>query len=448
MKKYRVGHGRIDITPLEVVPLAGYRNTSCRLNKAVRDPLYASCIAVTDGEENTLLLISLDLMCIRQEDVQQIRSRIGERLGIPGTQVMICCTFTHAAPDVMNREESSIVRYQEMLNTRIVLAAELAMSDRKEADVYIGDVETESLNFTRHCWGVSKKTGETVPVGENYNQRFISRVTGSATEVDHTFHLVKFVREGMKDLVLANYRAHGIMCSNHNEYDVSADWMGDFRGEFERRNEADLVYFQGACGNVSPYSLIRTEEIARESEVYARFLTNAVMPGLRKMTLLEPALLKTRQKVFLADPIPRDLEREEAAEKVYKYWTESQDWIRSFYYGEPLGINNPFTADALVKRKELPEKLPMEMDVICLGELAFVAAPGGLFDTFSVELEEKSPYQKLITLGFANGYQGYLPNREAFGFSCVEADCALTAEGTGEEMTRQYLQMLKEMKEN
>ncbi len=448
MKKYRVGFGRIDVTPLEVVPLAGFGNTSHRLNKAVRDPLYASCIAITDGEENTLLLISLDLMYIREEDVQQIRNRIQERLGIPGTQVMICCTFTHAAPDVMNREEGSIARYQEMLNTRVVLAAELAVSDRMEADVYIGDVETESLNFTRHYWGIDKKTGETVPVGENYNQRFVKRITGHASEIDHTFHMVKFAREGLKDLVLANYRAHGIMCSNHNEYDVSADWMGDFRGEFERKNEADLVYFQGACGNVSPYSLIRSEEIARESEVYARFLTSAVMPGLRKMTPVEPALLKTRQKVFLADPIPREPEKEEAAEKVYQYWTESHDWIRSFYFGEPLGINNPFTADALLQRKELPEKLPIEMDVITLGELAFIAAPGGLFDTFSVELEDNAPYQKLITLGFANGYQGYLPNREAFDFPCIEAECALTAKGTGEEMTELYLQMLKEMKEN
>ena len=57
MKKdslFTVGYARTDITPSESVPLAGYGNTMQRLSQGVLDPLYATCIAITAGE-NTLL---------------------------------------------------------------------------------------------------------------------------------------------------------------------------------------------------------------------------------------------------------------------------------------------------------------------------------------------------------------------------------------------------------
>ena len=38
----RVGFGRVDITPEEIVPLRGYGNTSQRPGLEVKDPLYAS----------------------------------------------------------------------------------------------------------------------------------------------------------------------------------------------------------------------------------------------------------------------------------------------------------------------------------------------------------------------------------------------------------------------
>ena len=51
----RVGFARADITPIESVPLRGYGNTSRRMSGPILTPLYATCMAFSDGENTGLL---------------------------------------------------------------------------------------------------------------------------------------------------------------------------------------------------------------------------------------------------------------------------------------------------------------------------------------------------------------------------------------------------------
>ena len=62
MSYYMVGFGRTDCTPDFTVSLAGYGNYGYRLNRTVRDHVYASCVAVTDEAGATLLLYGTDNM--------------------------------------------------------------------------------------------------------------------------------------------------------------------------------------------------------------------------------------------------------------------------------------------------------------------------------------------------------------------------------------------------
>ena len=49
----RVGFGRADISPEVFVPLGGGSNN---VSYSVEDPLYATCIAITDEMDNTILV--------------------------------------------------------------------------------------------------------------------------------------------------------------------------------------------------------------------------------------------------------------------------------------------------------------------------------------------------------------------------------------------------------
>ena len=48
---FMAGFGRADITPGDGVGMGGYSDNETRLTKGTLDPLYVTCIAVTEGEE-------------------------------------------------------------------------------------------------------------------------------------------------------------------------------------------------------------------------------------------------------------------------------------------------------------------------------------------------------------------------------------------------------------
>jgi len=77
-----VGYARVDITPEESVPLAGYGNSMQRLSQGVLDPLYATCIAITDSDGHSVLLCTVDLINTVDSYCIPARDAISKKYGI------------------------------------------------------------------------------------------------------------------------------------------------------------------------------------------------------------------------------------------------------------------------------------------------------------------------------------------------------------------------------
>jgi hypothetical protein len=58
----KIGFGRANITPDDLVHLTGYGNDNVRIAKEIRDPLYATCIAFTDTDGNTGMVFTTDAL--------------------------------------------------------------------------------------------------------------------------------------------------------------------------------------------------------------------------------------------------------------------------------------------------------------------------------------------------------------------------------------------------
>ncbi len=446
MKNYQVGYSRVDITPEESVPLAGFGNTSARMSKCVRDPLYASCFAITDEAGTTVLLMSLDLQRADYWTAGMAREKIEALSGIPQDRIIVCGTHTHAGPDLFNEKEPSIARYKELLEEKLPLCAQQALADRKEAEIFIGQAEAEGMNFVKHYWGIHKVTGERIPVGDNVNDDLYSKLLEHITQSDPTIHVVKFVREGCRDLVLANFRAHGLLCSGTKLYNVSADWMGGLREEFEKKSDGLLTYFQGASGNQNPHSRIPGEEITRDCMAYGKLLADKVLEALAGATPLKPEPIKTKQVMFegrINHPTPEKMEQ---AKKINAFYRSTGDRKAAMDMAREHGFSSYYHTHSVEMMENEPETDFLELNAVTMGELAFVSAPCELFDTLSVYVEDHAPVQKVITLGYANGIVGYMPSKEAFQYRCYEADCCFFAPGTGEQVRDCFLDMLNELK--
>lgn len=94
-----------------------------------------------------------------------------------------------------------------------------------------------------------------------------------------------------------------------------------------------------------------------------------------------------------------------------------------------------------------------EIGAISLGEVAIVFLPGEIFVEMGLELKERFPEVKLITLSYANDAIGYLPHRTAFPAGGYEVEMAYRhyslpgpySESAGEVLVEEAATLLEEL---
>ncbi len=446
MEAFRAGFGRVNCTPLEPVPLAGFGNTSKRFFKAIRDELYATCVAVSDDQDSTVLLYHLDVISVPHVVCSAIRKAILDKTGIPGERVFLCCTHTHSGPDLANDDEPSILRYMEYLADRCAKAAALALADREESQLYYGSVEALNMNFVKH-YKYTDKEGKLQYFGDNFGTQVLNETTRHATDADPSLHLLKFVRPGCKDIILANWRAHAMLTSGHKRYDLSADLAGDFRDAMEAQGDCLFAFYQGAAGNMNPHSRMFEEEITRDCLSYGKVMANYARQGLEQMTLARPGAVRVTQ-TLLEGRVDHSMDVHiEKARELVKLWTETNDRELVTREGLPFGFRSPYKATATLRRYDAPQTKTLELNALCLGpDVGLVTAPNELFDTISVMTEEGSPYPMTFTLGYCGAYMGYIPSKLGYEYTCYESDATWFVPGIGEEIAENFIRMLKEIK--
>lgn len=443
-----VGFGRTDISPTEPQPLAGYGNCERRMpDQIILDPLCATCIAISDEENNTVLIFTTDLIHHGDRSVTAIRQAIEKELGIPGTHVMIQGTHTHSAPDLWASPLDCMSRYLEQVVSACVQAAKDALADRSQADIYYGSVETVNLNFVKHYQHTTPE-GEVKYFGDNFGVGVYDETTKHITDADPTMHLLKIVRGGKKDIIMANWRAHATLTGGLSKPEVSADFPGAFRKAMEEKLDCLFAFHQGAAGNLNATTRLRDkEERTRDYILHGQYLAEHAVEGLKNMTKLTPGAVRVKNKILMGKVDHTEDYRIEDAKKVVDVWVKTSDYAAVREVAEPLGIRSPYKATAIVRRFNGPKELDLELNTITVGDqLAFITAPNELFDTISEMVEAASPYPYTLTLGYCNAYRGYIPSKLGYEYTCYESDATWFEPGMGEIIAETFTKMLKEMR--
>lgn len=445
-----VGFGRTDITPTEPQPLAGFGNCERRMpNQIILDPLYATCIAFSDEAGSTVLIFTTDLIHHGDRSIVGIRERIEKELGIPGNRVMIQGTHTHSAPDLWGSGMDCITRYYEQqVLPQCLKAAKEALADRAEAELYYGSVETENLNFVKH-YQHTTADGEVKYFGDNFGTAVYDETTKHITDADPTMHLLKIVRPGKKDIIMANWRAHATLTGGLSKPEVSADFPGAFREAMEEKLDCLFAFHQGAAGNLNASTRLREkEERTRDYKLHGQYLAEHAMQGLKNLKRLPSGAVRIVNHTMMGKVDHSEDYRVEDARKVVDVWVKTSDYAAVREVAAPLGIRSPYKATSILRRFSKPQEEPLELNTITVGEeLAFATAPNELFDTISVLVEEGSPYPYTLTLGYCNAYRGYIPSKLGYEYTCYESDATWFEAGIGELIAEKLTTMLKEMKD-
>ena len=91
------GIGRSDITPPIGIAHAGWGASTHECAEGVDMPLYCTALYVANGDTKALI-IDFDLTGVTEPLDSQVRQAASEPSGVPGDNIRIASTHTHAAP--------------------------------------------------------------------------------------------------------------------------------------------------------------------------------------------------------------------------------------------------------------------------------------------------------------------------------------------------------------
>ena len=391
-----VGYAAVDISPYESLPLDGYAGTQwapeSRWSNGVDFPLYAIAIAITDANDNTVMIVALDMLLAFMADA--MRNVITEETGIPKENILIHCTHNHNGV-ALRVSDPKVVNYITQLTDNVQRIAREAMADRKT-------VQEVATTFT-HAEGCNTVRHYLTSLGEYMSSNKSQREEGEewyghTTIADDMIQLVRFTREGGKPVIMMNYQGH--LCADINMSLATSDYAGVMRDHVEKGLDCHSMFIQGGGGNLAMGTQIKGEVMRASSKDYKHLgqtLGEEVVAAVETFAPLTIDNLMSKEQMMFVDT------RDGGKQKVFL---------------------NAFT----------------------IGDFALVSAPFEIFDTNAMYVRENSPYKMTFYASCTNGSNQYLATSECFDWRySYEAFGSIGAKGAAEAVQDQHLAVLNEL---
>src|SRR5690606_7855788 len=96
--QWKAGVARTVITPKQSMWMAGYASRD-RPSEGTRHDLWAKALALEDENGKQVVLVSTDLVGIRQGMSNKVRDRLEKQYGLTREQVILNSSHTHTGPE-------------------------------------------------------------------------------------------------------------------------------------------------------------------------------------------------------------------------------------------------------------------------------------------------------------------------------------------------------------
>lgn len=427
----RVGYGRVCTTPKNPVALT---HTQQATYTGVYEDVYMTCVALSDAQDQTLLMLTADLSHMTDNLKNTILRSVSEATGLDQTHISFSITHNHSGVDPTGSQ-------QTLLKNAAVEAAQLALEDRSAAELYVGTAYPESMNFVRHY-----TTVDGYWVGDNYYSPTGTGSNAHEREPDKAMQLMNFKREGKKSVLMINWQAHAVY-SYFLEH-LNADFIGSFRTEIEAKTDCLTAYYQGAAGNLNCWSNLRQLNVADRTlggmTTYGTALAQYPIAALADLEKVETGEIKLTSTVYTAMVHKDDPEVVMAANN-YRNVIENGGTDAEAVVAANNLIHGMPGATRVMYRTDLGDSNDIPISAASMGNIAFIMAPYEMFDDSGVAIKEGSPFEMTFILGYTNGNFGYIPSQPCFEHGCYEQENGSYTVDTAQNLVNCYLDMLNEL---
>ena len=432
----QVGYARESITPGNGVNMRGYGNDAHRLSTGFLDYIYATCIALKDGDD-IVLLYSTDLLTSDLNWTNEARASINQATGVPESNIQIGATHSHTAPAI-GTSHDAIKEWKTMYMNALVNTATRAIADLAPTTMYGKKVLTEKQNFVRHY-----KMEDGTYAGSNFGNWKLTPVD-HAVPGDPEMTLIKFDREGdKKDILLMNWQAH---CDMIGGTLISADYVGAARDILEKETGMDFIFFLGATGDQNPNTRIPGEKADVNYKKYGEELAQWALDAIPEITeKIEGQGIASKEETITYKSNRYGQDRLADAITVNTLFRNTGDSSQANTLAKSLGFQSVYECNGIVNCSNYPETGSFTIYVHRIGGLGFVAAPYEMFSESGKYIKTNSPYDFTIVSTVTNNYGNYFPTKEAYEYGCYESYTARYDTGVGEDTATRFVELLKEI---
>ena len=430
----KAGFSRVDVTPPLGSYISGYFHA--RYAKGVLDPIELNALAFSDGQTTDLIIIS-DFIGVDKRFCDLIRSKITERTGVDAEHIMLSALHQHTSVCIAEKEPNTRndYTYMQSVYRKYCDVAQMALDDMSEATLGFGMQKTaEQIAFVRR-YIMKDGSIATNPDGRG------AEIVRPCDEPDNTVRLLRFKRDGKNDIALVNFCTHPDVIGG--EY-LSADWPGFVRRYVEKDMEGvSCLLLNGVQGDSNHCDFINGvrggyEHSARMGRVIADVVAK----------LWDKTVEKVSHTVSGAIDLVYNKTRTDGEEE-YEASCELLRKNRENDYAE--GEKKPHITELgratrivnLRKNAEIYRKVPVT--VLKLGDIAFVGFGGEPFTHYAKAVREACPEMTVISSCCANGYEGYLPTKQAFIEGGYEASSSAFSPNLEDDCVAMAVGMIKKL---
>ena len=437
---FKVGYDRQDISPDGDIYLKDGSHMV-----SVLDPIYATCIAVNDGE-NTALIFTIDVQNIITGPYNNARNVISKTTGVPVDNIVLSATHNHSAPqpsEPSNKTQNT--RWDLKFYNALQKAAKNAIDDLSDAQIYVGAAIAKDMSFVRR-WFLSDGS----PSGiwrQNYSNK--DRVSYES-DSDDLCQLIRFVREDKKDVLLASWGIHFASAINAAPSAVSADINAYLRPKTEELDDDVLFAFYVApSGNIGLGPYVEGTGTYYSYGKMANDLAKLIVAEQDNLTRVDAGKITAEVKKYTVQ-VRKDSADVVAKAKAAAEEIGSMDIYSTECYAicAKYGFESQKEVDSIIKRNRdgRGDADEIQLTALSFGDIGFAGVPYEMFDTNGVEIREASPFKVTIVLTACGGSWGYVPSALAVPNGGYEVYSSPWEFGSAEKVVGQLVDMLKAQK--
>jgi len=398
---FMVGIAEMNYTPEVGLDLVGNYRGDDYASRGIHDSLYARAFVARGVNGVKAAILSVDISKFSKETTDFMRGYIASKTGIKKGTLMIVATHTHSGP----KSDLSAPKAKEYL-LKAADAVVLAHQNMAPSLVYVGRSKEDRISHNRR---LKAKDGTTHMTWEGMDPDLVAGSWGTKDPEVITFSVNQ---DGKNIGSVVNFGCHVTTLTGRN-WLYSADYPGYMVESIRKIKGEDYLpmFFNGPCGNVTQINNdVGFLDTYEEAQRIGYLLGVSAMEAMRNQKLVESGDVSVSQKFIPLKRITITDQQLAWAKKVME---------RVAREGMPPlqqdGIPDEMYAANWIKMHKIQDQVDsIEVQVIRIGDLAFVGLTGEPFNEFGVEIKTKSPCPYTMVMGLANDNTKYFPTAVSF----------------------------------